>query len=177
MPCEYFDLLHLSRLHRLLNHLKPLELLGLTGTPERLDGQDVTEWFDNRITVELRLWEAIDVITPRVVVVEFQDILGPERAWTVPYADDFRADRYPTTDGMPNFAGASLPAFVKLGRRKGYRLVGANRYGFNAFFVRNGLADELLPEVPAAACLTHPKVREQADKRFATVAHLPWVEV
>jgi superfamily II DNA or RNA helicase/HKD family nuclease len=45
---------------RLLNHLRPSELLGLTATPERLDGQDVTEWFDHRITVELRLWEAID---------------------------------------------------------------------------------------------------------------------
>ena len=45
---------------QLLNHLQPGELLGLTATPERLDGQDVTEWFDHRIAVELRLWEAID---------------------------------------------------------------------------------------------------------------------
>ncbi len=45
---------------RLLNHLRPTELLGLTATPERLDGKDVTEWFDQRIAVELRLWEAID---------------------------------------------------------------------------------------------------------------------
>jgi superfamily II DNA or RNA helicase len=45
---------------RLLRHLNPRELLGLTATPERLDGQDVTEWFDERIAVELRLWEAID---------------------------------------------------------------------------------------------------------------------
>jgi superfamily II DNA or RNA helicase len=45
---------------RLLRHLEPRELLGLTATPERMDGKDVTEWFDNRIAVELRLWEAID---------------------------------------------------------------------------------------------------------------------
>lgn len=45
---------------RLLTHLQPPELLGLTATPERLDGQDVTTWFDGRIAVELRLWEAID---------------------------------------------------------------------------------------------------------------------
>ena len=45
---------------RLLKHLEPKELLGLTATPERLDGKDVTEWFDQRIAVELRLWEAID---------------------------------------------------------------------------------------------------------------------
>lgn len=45
---------------RLLRRLRPRELLGLTATPERLDGKDVTEWFDGRIAVELRLWEAID---------------------------------------------------------------------------------------------------------------------
>ncbi len=45
---------------RLLSHLHPRELVGLTATPERLDGRDVTEWFDYRIAVELRLWEAID---------------------------------------------------------------------------------------------------------------------
>lgn len=46
---------------RLLRRLQPRELLGLTATPERLDGRDVTEWFDQRIAVELRLWEAIDL--------------------------------------------------------------------------------------------------------------------
>ena len=45
---------------RLLSHLQPRELVGLTATPERLDGRDVTEWFDYRIAVELRLWEAVD---------------------------------------------------------------------------------------------------------------------
>ena len=45
---------------RLLEHLQPKELLGLTATPERMDGQDITEWFGGRIAVELRLWEAID---------------------------------------------------------------------------------------------------------------------
>ena len=45
---------------RLLNHLRPRVLLGLTATPERADGQDVTHWFDGRISVELRLWEALE---------------------------------------------------------------------------------------------------------------------
>ena len=44
----------------LLDHLAPAELLGLTATPERMDGQDVTAWFGGRIAVELRVWEAID---------------------------------------------------------------------------------------------------------------------
>ena len=35
-------------------------MLGLTATPERMDGEDVTAWFGGRIAVELRLWDAID---------------------------------------------------------------------------------------------------------------------
>jgi superfamily II DNA or RNA helicase/HKD family nuclease len=68
IPPDTFDVLVVDEFHhaaattydRLLKHLKPQELLGLTATPERLDGKDVTEWFNHRIAVELRLWEAID---------------------------------------------------------------------------------------------------------------------
>lgn len=65
---DTFDVIVVDEFHhaaadsydRLLNCLQPRELLGLTATPERLDGKDVTEWFDHRIAVGLRLWEAID---------------------------------------------------------------------------------------------------------------------
>ncbi len=49
-----------SSYERLLERLRPVELLGLTATPERLDGRDVSRWFGGRTAVELRLWEAID---------------------------------------------------------------------------------------------------------------------
>jgi Domain of unknown function (DUF3427)/Helicase conserved C-terminal domain/Type III restriction enzyme, res subunit len=45
---------------RVLDHLQPTELLGLTATPERSDGLPILQWFDDRIAAELRLWEAID---------------------------------------------------------------------------------------------------------------------
>ena len=45
---------------RLLSHLRPKILVGLTATPERTDGKDVRSWFDGRIAVELRLWEALE---------------------------------------------------------------------------------------------------------------------
>jgi hypothetical protein len=127
--------------------------------------------------VDYWIWEAIEAVSPRVVVVEYQDILGPERACTVPYSDDFCAGGYPMTDGMPNFSGASLPAFVKLARRKGYRLVGTNRYGYNAFFVRDGIADDLIPAVEANTCFSHPKVVWGMRERLPTVKELPWVDV
>ena len=45
---------------RLLDHVQPGELLGLTATPERSDGVSVLHWFEGRIAAELRLWDAID---------------------------------------------------------------------------------------------------------------------
>jgi superfamily II DNA or RNA helicase/HKD family nuclease len=45
---------------RLLEHLQPRELLGLTATPERTDSTDILRYFDNHIAVELRLWDALE---------------------------------------------------------------------------------------------------------------------
>ncbi|MGH3411753.1 MAG: DEAD/DEAH box helicase family protein, partial [Marmoricola sp.] len=51
---------------RLIDHLQPTELLGLTATPERTDGTDVRSFFDGRIAAELRLWDALgaDLLCP-----------------------------------------------------------------------------------------------------------------
>jgi superfamily II DNA or RNA helicase len=64
----HFDVVIIDEFHHaaartyttLLNHLQPIELLGLTATPERSDGLSILGWFDNRIAGELRLWDAID---------------------------------------------------------------------------------------------------------------------
>jgi len=68
LPPDHFDIVIIDEFHhsaaptyqRLLEHLQPRELLGLTATPERADGAPVTQWFDHRIAAELRLWDAID---------------------------------------------------------------------------------------------------------------------
>ena len=65
---EHFDVVIVDEFHhaaarsyiRLLEHVKPTELLGLTATPERSDGLPVLSWFGDRIAAELRLWDAID---------------------------------------------------------------------------------------------------------------------
>ncbi|GAB3812450.1 DEAD/DEAH box helicase [Tessaracoccus terricola] len=51
---------------RILDHLEPRELLGLTATPERGDGVDVRSFFGGRSAYELRLWDALssDLLSP-----------------------------------------------------------------------------------------------------------------
>lgn len=65
---DHFDVVIVDEFHhaaadsytRLLDHLEPSELLGLTATPERADGMSVLTLFGDRIAAELRLWDAIE---------------------------------------------------------------------------------------------------------------------
>jgi hypothetical protein len=79
------------------------------------------------------VWKAITIVRPRVVCIEYNATLRPPMSLVVPYE--------PTRqwDGT-NFFGASLEALVRLGREKGYRVVGCNYTGVNAFFVREDVA-------------------------------------
>jgi len=63
----------------LLDHLRPVHLLGLTATPERTDGLDVLRWFGGRIAVELRLWDALE-----------QDLLSPFHYYGIADGTDLR---------------------------------------------------------------------------------------
>ncbi|MEU7076319.1 DUF3427 domain-containing protein [Streptomyces sp. NPDC046409] len=66
---------------RLLDHFAPQELLGLTATPERMDGLNVQdEFFEGRIAAEMRLWEALE-----------NDLLSPFHYFGVTDNTDMRA--------------------------------------------------------------------------------------
>ncbi len=74
LPRDHFDIVVIDEFHhaaastyrKLLDHLQPRELLGLTATPERADGIDVRQFFDGRTAAELRLWDALgaDLLCP-----------------------------------------------------------------------------------------------------------------
>jgi superfamily II DNA or RNA helicase/HKD family nuclease len=74
LPPGAFEIVVIDEFHhaqaatyrRLLDHLTPRELLGLTATPERTDGVDVRTFFDGRTAAELRLWDALgaDLLCP-----------------------------------------------------------------------------------------------------------------
>ncbi|MFJ5935916.1 DUF3427 domain-containing protein [Streptomyces sp. NPDC093071] len=72
---DHFDVIVIDEFHhgvsstyrKIIEHFRPLEFLGLTATPERMDGRNVQdEFFDGRIAAEMRLWEALenDLLSP-----------------------------------------------------------------------------------------------------------------
>ncbi len=105
-----------------------LESHGLTGEIDLLsvdiDGNDY--W----------VWQALTVVSPRVVIVEYNAAWGAEQAVVVPYHPTF--DRH-AHDGPLKYYGASLEAFIRLAAEKGYRFLTTEPRGVNAYFVRNDI--------------------------------------
>jgi hypothetical protein len=104
------------------------------------------------------LWvlEAIDVVSPRILVVEYNSTFGSDAAVTVPYDRGF-------IRGEAHFShlywGASLAALDRVAGRRGYRLVGGNSAGNNAFWVRDDVAGEI-PAVTVADAYAPSRFRE-----------------
>ena len=92
--------------------------------------------------VDYWILDTITCIRPRVIVLEFAGAWGPDVSVTIPYRSNFHR-----TQQDPQYCGASLAAFTKLAKRKGYRLVGCQRLGFNAFFIQDGVGEDLFPEI------------------------------
>jgi len=80
------------------------------------------------------VWKAIDTCKPAIIIIEYNARFGYEKSVTVPYKKDF--DRILEHHSSIYF-GASLMALYKLGKEKGYSLVGTNLNGNNSFFIRN----------------------------------------
>ncbi|MEU5522289.1 DUF3427 domain-containing protein [Streptomyces sp. NPDC047860] len=83
---DHFDIIVIDEFHhatastyrRVIDHFTPKELLGLTATPERMDGLNVQdEFFEGRIAAEMRLWEALE-----------NDLLSPFHYFGVPDGTD-----------------------------------------------------------------------------------------
>ena len=124
--------------------------------------------------IDYWIWLAIESLSPRVVVLEYMDVWGSEASVTVPYQENFvgKYDEY----GL-YYGGASLSAFVKLGKEKGYRLVGCQRYGFNAFFIRSGIGEDIFPSISPAECFNHPKAKYGVESRLTRAKENEWIQV
>ncbi len=120
------------------------------------------------------VWKEIEVIQPRVVVVEINHLWGAQKSVTVPYDPQFKAI---FSEYGSDYAGASIMAFVKLATKKGYKLVGTNRFATNAFFVQEALISELLPEVSTQSCFWHDRVKFGMTVRLPKVKDMRWEKI
>ena len=130
------------------------------------------------------VWQAIQVVTPAIVICEYNAVLGDRAAITVPYNADFQRTRAHHSN---LYFGASIRALIALGSSKGYTFVGTTSTGCNAFFVRDDLAQPIIDSLSSVTAFPS-SVRESRDaegrltfvsgvERAQIIEHLPFVDV
>ena len=132
---------------------------------------------------EYWIWEAIQSIRPRIVIVEYSSLFGLQPI-SIPYKENF--DRT-VAHHSTLYYGCSLAALSHLAKKKGYLLLGSNIWGHNAFFVRSDVAGAFKGLDPKEAYV-YSKFRESRDRagrpsyvrgqdRIKLIEHLPVVNV
>jgi hypothetical protein len=110
--------------------------------------------------VDFWILQAVECVQPRILVVEYNSLFGPERIITVPYEADFQRTRKHHSN---LYYGASLGAMTALATVRGYDLVGTNSAGSNAFFVRRDVRPESLPALAVEQAFNPCWIREARD--------------
>lgn len=123
--------------------------------------------------IDYYLMQAIEVIKPRVIICETHNIIPDNLSLTIPYQANFNHLSGP----HPDFMGVSLLAMKKLLSKKGYRLIGANRYGFNTIFMASGVGEKYFRAVTIKSVHANSFTQESVSSRWPKVKALPWVKV
>jgi hypothetical protein len=130
------------------------------------------------------VWKAIGGVDPAIAICEYNPILGDTHAIVVPYDSNF--NRFNAHySGL--YFGASIGALKQLAQEKGYKFIGTNSNGINAFFVKAELADsvlDLMEEIKAFPS-RHRDSRDRdgvlsyvgGTKRLSLIEDMPVVEV
>jgi hypothetical protein len=119
------------------------------------------------------IMEAITVIKPRVIICETLNVIPSDLALTIPYEPDFSKMQ----TSHPDFVGVSLLAMKKLLKKRGYRLVGGHRFGFNAIFMLDGIGTEYFPEVTVESVHDNSYTKFRNATSWKEIKDLPWVQV
>ncbi|HUB94790.1 MAG TPA: hypothetical protein VL993_02675 [Stellaceae bacterium] len=119
--------------------------------------------------------EAIEAINPRLIVCETHNVIPPDKSLTIEYQPDFD---YRRGDGAAqDYRSASLLAMQRLCKRRGYRMIGGHRHGFNVFFLRSDEGVGLFPEVDINDVQDNHWSRWSRANRWPLVKDMPWKEV
>jgi len=106
------------------------------------------------------IWSSISVISPVIVILEYNSVFGSERTITVPYYKDFNRTKYHYSN---LYWGASLKSLVILSKSKGYSFIGCNNAGNNAYFIRKDKLNDKVKEISIENGFVNSKYRESRN--------------
>jgi hypothetical protein len=116
---------------------------------------------------------------PKIFVVEYNSVFGPERSITIPYLADFvHANAHPTH----LYYGVSISGWRKFFKENGYHFVTVDRNGVNAFFVdpslfENEFINEINPLEFAENQYQYTKFRRSSEEQFKLIADQEFVAI
>ena len=90
------------------------------------------------------VWETINIVSPAIVVCEYNALFGDLEKISIPYQPEFQRGKAHYSN---LYFGASILALIDLAQQKGYTFVGTNSNGCNAFFVRNDYANFVINSI------------------------------
>lgn len=108
------------------------------------------------------VWQAINIVNPAIVVIEYNHRFGKAKAVTIPYDENFVRSQVHHS-GI--YFGASLKALYLLAQKKGYAFVGCNSAGNNAFFVRNDLKPDFIKKISIEEGYVAGQFRESRNEK------------
>jgi len=112
--------------------------------------------------IDYWVWEKINVVEPVIFVCEINSALGDKHAISVPYNKNFNRTKF----HYSNLAfGASLPAFKYISELKGYKFLGTNSNGVNAYFVKKSYFKHLKRKIQKIVSFKS-KTKESRDKNY-----------
>jgi hypothetical protein len=130
---------------KLINNYKNRRLNRVALVHQLITKENITTLFaENQVPTEFDLlsididgndywvWQELSDYRPRVVVIEYNATYPPPQKWVVAYNPHF------VWDGT-DYYGASLASLAALGKQLGYALLGTDRKGVDAFFLRRDL--------------------------------------
>jgi hypothetical protein len=121
------------------------------------------------------IWQAIKAIKPRLLVCETHNIIPSDQSLTIEYQPDFEC--WSKSGHEQDYRSVSLLAMVNLCKEKGYRLIGAHRHGFNAFFLREDEGRNFFPEVSVEEVHDNYWTKSGQANRWPLVKRMNWVKV
>jgi hypothetical protein len=117
------------------------------------------------------IWDEINCVDADIVIMEYNAAFGKERTISIPYNASFDASQ---ADSSRLYFGASLPALIQLGTKKGYYFIGATSAGNNAFFLKEKYRS-VIPEVSIEDGFVWIKAR-QARNEAGQLSFMPFMD-
>ena len=116
---------------------------------------------------------------PKIFVVEYNSVFGPDLSLTVKYKDDFI---YTKAHSSELYYGVSISGWIKLFEEQGYKFVTVDLNGVNAFFVDPMCFDEdflinIEPLNFAENQLQLLKFRSTYEEQFKRISHMDFYEI